>query len=243
MMFYELLHNLIEINLNSQKYLKDTDDIQIPNIKNKITIQEKNFIKYLLNNNITSEKSNMFFIYQPNGTQQSPDFHIFINNVLFEVELKSSKNNKIMLNDHIIINHYIYIISCNNYNTIVCLGKHMISSSDIDILKNIKLKTDELNIIYRELSKNTSIYPTIRCANTFNILSINVTYNLEKLKEEINGKITLDTSLIKNIYSTNKDNKCNGITLKNTRCSRNAIKNKFTKDLLPSCTQHEYKNN
>ena len=89
---------------------------------NSLTDQENNIYNLLIDNNfIELPKNNkkiidlddgIYFIHNPEGSQKSPDFRIFENDKIFNIELKSSKSSsRITLNDHRIIDDFIYIFS------------------------------------------------------------------------------------------------------------------------------------
>lgn len=108
----------------------------------KISVNIEHYFKELLiKNNFIELKKNQqtlpdYFIYQPNGTQQSPDFHVFIDKSKkpIQIECKSSKSLKPIWNGGLPSpdekNNYIYIFHQKQSLTFMFMAKHLIQHEE-----------------------------------------------------------------------------------------------------------------
>jgi len=71
-----------------------------------------------------------YYIREPFGSQQSPDFIVFCRGVCFFIECKSSKNEKIMWNCAVPHRDWIYIVRAKEYRGLF-LGSHFISENQV----------------------------------------------------------------------------------------------------------------
>jgi hypothetical protein len=97
--------------------------------------------------------SGMFFVEQPFGTQEAPDFFIFYYGWFFPLELKSAKEGRVILNSHIPRFHknFLYCFTSTKDKTSILLrGTDLINKNQLEILK--KYSND-----YRELVSNTNL--------------------------------------------------------------------------------------
>lgn len=150
-----------------------------PNIlfDNKIN-QEKLFIDYLILNNILEYNNRCcngwFFQYQINGTQKTPDFRLLfiednISKLNIDVELKSSKKNRICLNDGWFTDDILYIISFiykKEKKCLISFGVDIPTEKDKEIFNRISLCKRELNVKEQNNGDYLSIFH--RFANTYN---------------------------------------------------------------------------
>ena len=92
--------------------------------------------------------NNKFFIHQPFGTQNSPDFIICVYGLIICLEDKSSKNGTIMWNSHIPRNDFLYHFCIPGYSTI-CFNPIEVSHDTAEILstyiENSKITAKETN--------------------------------------------------------------------------------------------------
>lgn len=116
------------------KYFNETE---LWNFVRKIFLQEgltelskKQLDSFNLNfsslDKINLMELNNTFIHQPFGSQKHPDIILFINNISYFIEMKTSKSNNPVLNSHIVIPSYIYIYSLKD-KTLPIIGSDIIS--------------------------------------------------------------------------------------------------------------------
>lgn len=78
-----------------------------------------------------------FLVHQPNGSQQWPDILIANNGIGFPIEIKSSKDGKIVWNGGLPKDDSLYIYAYTDKNTpkiTFCLGQHLISERELKYL-------------------------------------------------------------------------------------------------------------
>lgn len=144
-------------------------ELKIKEILNKYcveTIKKKNNknVDIVDDENIKCEYTNLFYEYQPNGSQQPPDFVIYCENYeKKKIECKSSKNNKPVWNCSIPDQETIYVYyDTNKKLTYIFEGDKIISNEDRN--KIIKFN-DELKKLCNDFNnttlydKNMSYYP------------------------------------------------------------------------------------
>lgn len=170
---------------------------------------------------IKCKYTNLFYEYQPNGSQQPPDYMIFCENYeKIKIECKSSKTNKPVWNCSIPEKNTIYVfLDTKNKKTYIFDGEDIIESKDrLEIIKfNDELK--KLCAKFNETilsDKNMSYYPRQMINQTKKmdeiIIDRNKTFN--KIKNDLLSRATnkienkIEPNLpIKKENKENKDNK------------------------------------
>lgn len=124
------------------------------------TTQEASFAFILENNGFQylTKKTKpatdgMYYVYQPNGTQRSPDFTILYYqdgtlNVICDIDMKQSNTEKIVLNDGWFIKNTIYILSYKSHgqdNIVIGLGQDIPSVKEQEKWEQILKIKKELN--------------------------------------------------------------------------------------------------
>lgn len=121
--------NTVEIKI--VQFLKDCGFEQYYN-KNNQYFKKAELQGFVVDNRYANEK---FFIHQPFGTQNSPDFLICVYGLIVCLEDKSSKNGTIMWNSHIPRNDFLYHFCIPGYSTI-CFNPIEISSATSETLSS-----------------------------------------------------------------------------------------------------------
>jgi hypothetical protein len=108
------------------------------------------------------------YVRHPKGTQQSPDFIVFDR---WSIELKSTRTDRIFLNDGFFVDDYIYIISRTKKSmrdSIIALGRDVYTKEERVVLTEFRDDLDRLKKKYKlDPSFNLSLYP--RAANTYGL--------------------------------------------------------------------------
>lgn len=105
--------------INIKAFLLSHDFKEVKKIANKSkkkdiqTLEWRSFKSLSYNDNFKNEK---WFIEQPFGSQQSPDFIICINGLILFLECKSSENDKITWNSGIPRNNFLYVFTSKKFN-------------------------------------------------------------------------------------------------------------------------------
>jgi len=118
----------------------------------KINKQSKKII--IKNETYKSKYENIFFEYQPKGSQLPPDFMIYYENYEeIKIECKSSKNNKPVWNCSIPEKETIYVYyDSSNKKTYIFYGDEIIDTNDrLEIIKF----NEELKILCNKFNKTT----------------------------------------------------------------------------------------
>lgn len=125
------------------------------------TLENVGLSKLDVRNRIDTSSSNLWFIPEPLGSQNTPDFLVSDENGnLFYIELKSSKADKITWNGGYPKDNFIYLFSSGEHNgQTVFMGSDCWDVADRTLLlehaKKLKQLTDEFN---KTLSGNQTYY-------------------------------------------------------------------------------------
>jgi hypothetical protein len=154
--------------------------------KNKEEIDRlKKIYKCEIKKQLKNFSGQKFYIYQPFGSQKSPDFIIIDDNKIIYVELKSGKKDKMLINSGIPLENQIIIFSCPE-GSICMLGQHYMS---LEIKLRIKEAEDKCDLIYCELNEALSklynpyviaYYPRRMINHTKSIINNEKTENNQK---------------------------------------------------------------
>lgn len=152
---------------------------------NGCTTQEASFA-YLLENksfeyipkNVRPSVDGIYYVYQPHGSQRSPDFTLFYyesGETLWsvDIDMKQSKTDNIVLNDGWFNQDTIYILSYRaekQDKVVVGLGQDIPSLQEKDMWEQILKKKKELNSGVKIVG-NLNI--CFRCANRYNCKHFN----------------------------------------------------------------------
>jgi hypothetical protein len=136
---------LIKRNKNEVKYLREIKKEIICDYNPKIEL-ERGLI----------ELEEIYYIYEPYGSQSFPDYLIIKNNKIIPIEIKfSSTATSPMWNGSLPKQHTIYIFASKKLNDLTYfLGRDMIS---IEEAKELNLIWDELNSFLDNLKNNKQI--------------------------------------------------------------------------------------
>jgi hypothetical protein len=121
----------------------------------------------------------------PNGTQQSPDFVLFGR---WSIELKSTKSDRIVLNDGFFVDDVIYIISRTTKkgrDSIIALGRDVYQKEEKEMLIRYREQLETIKKEYKDLPKafNLTLYP--RSANQFRLKELDRVRLFDLLKTEL----------------------------------------------------------
>lgn len=103
-------------------------------------------------------RHNLYFKHQPNGKQQSPDYHVYIKGYdMISIECKSSKSKRPMWNSGLpsLENDYIYIFHEKEELVYIFLSKHIISEEDEKELKEFDKILEEESKKFNSLKKRS----------------------------------------------------------------------------------------
>lgn len=125
------------------------------------------------------------YVRHPNGTQQSPDFVLFGR---WSIELKSTKSDRIVLNDGFFVDDVIYIISRMTKKgraSIIALGRDVYQKEEKDVLMRYREQLEMIKKEYNNLPKsfNLTLYP--RSANQFRLNGLDRVRLFDLLKTEL----------------------------------------------------------
>lgn len=151
--------NELEILLEDVFNMKKSDE----NIEKKlISIFENHKFLSLKKNQLPDfEKYHLYFKHQPNGSQQSPDYHVFIKGYdIISIECKSSKSKRPMWNGGLpsLENDYIYIFHEKEDLMYIFLSKHIISEEDEKELRDFDKMLQEESKKFNESKKRSFTY-------------------------------------------------------------------------------------
>jgi len=98
----------------------------------------------------------------------SPDFYIGVKKdnrwiIKISIELKSSKQKTIMLNDGYFEPNTIYLVTCKS-GDFIGVGKYMIKSDEKNIIQSLRKEKLEWNKKFKTVG---SLHLYIRCANSY----------------------------------------------------------------------------
>lgn len=142
--FKKLCERIIDIKYSKQDLKVKLHEDDVVNILNEIGFEcrtimcrrDQEKVNLLVTQYIPSDNikilgfENNTYIYQPFGTQNSPDFIFFFNDTYIIVELKSGKTDTIIWSNHIPQKNWIYIFSLQNKKisgTTYFMGQDLIS--------------------------------------------------------------------------------------------------------------------
>jgi hypothetical protein len=117
-------------------------------------------------------------IIQPNGSQNSPDFLLIINNIGVGIEAKSGNKN-IMWNSGYPIPDWIYIIAINDKVTIT-LGQDLVKEDEILYL----LKMDYCAKLYNSIYKNVEFYSRAAFYLKIKYIETKEEFKIKKAREQ-----------------------------------------------------------
>lgn len=176
----------------------------------QVYMSEAYFLKILMEYGYTRIKKNEVFlcgpcfVYQPDGTQRTPDFWVFENgtsNPVIKVELKSScKGSMIFLNDGTFLENHVYITNVKQngcFMTYIHLGDNVMREEErelrrfIDeriesIKKEIKIKLNEFPQLHGFKSR---YLPNPRKGDKWNVPCLTVaerTFNMKEVSVFLN---------------------------------------------------------
>ena len=137
--------------------LKIKDILDEYSIESNKSNKSQNEIK----SEIKCKYTNLFYEYQPNGSQQPPDYMVYCENYeKIKIECKSSKTNKPVWNCSIPEKNTIYVfLDTKNKKTYIFDGEDIIGTQDrLEIIKfNDELKTDSKTLLHELSRKNFTI--------------------------------------------------------------------------------------
>ena len=188
--------------------------------------------RVLLKNTIQIEKNpykiiKNYFIFQPYGSQQFPDFIVFIEEYIIPIEIKFSKNEKgkinlniakPMWNSNIPKPNSIYIYGISNEIVTFFMGSDILDSNTrkhlLDFFEDMEKGEDDLNKKIEGLKNNFGIYPYIRKA--YEHKTTMSTYIDLKGKQVVESYFSenaekRETNVIRFLKSLNKNKKNLGI--------------------------------
>lgn len=125
---------------------------------------EKCVEKILIENGFTLNNLELYYIYQPNGSQMPPDFKVYDKDEYIDIECKSKKSGyKPMWNCSMPLKDTFYIYTNQKDNkTLVIKGDQIITDKlhhELNNYKNeTKLLANKYNIILQNLSENDNPY-------------------------------------------------------------------------------------
>jgi len=94
-----------------------------------------------------NKELNLMIVDKPNGSQKWPDLLVINNGIGLPIEVKSSKNDKIVWNCSLPKPNSLYIFNCYGKSKTTCfLGQHAISKNEVDFLKEITEETIKFNV-------------------------------------------------------------------------------------------------
>lgn len=148
------------VNLEQLKYANNTFNSKIHEESVEKIIRECGFKHKLCIN----KKEKSYYMNQPNGTQNPPDFIVFDNNESIQLECKSKKTGyKPMWNSSIPNESTFYIFTNQKDNkTLIISGKNIITPALKECLNIYKKETKKLEILFnkklKKLSTNNNPY-------------------------------------------------------------------------------------
>jgi len=123
------------------------------------------------------------YVRHPNGAQQSPDFVLFGR---WPIELKSTTQGCIFLNDGFFVDDVIYIISRTTKkgrDSIIALGRDVYQKEEKEILMRYREQLDILKKEYKDRSKSLKLYA--RSANKYSLNELDRVRLFHLLKTEL----------------------------------------------------------
>lgn len=113
--------------------------------------------------------------YQPNGSQNAPDFNVTINGMTIGVECKTTKTGGIMWNSNHANPDYVYVYQNTATGKTVCfVGDQLISGDEIKLLtayvNESKALADRYNKELKKIGSAWRVYPRKMFINTTNII-------------------------------------------------------------------------
>lgn len=205
-----ILKNILK---SSNKPVKNTigiknnilsQEILIKNILNKYCLENK---KEEIKNDNKNKFNNLFYEYQPNGSQKPPDFLISCENFeKIKLECKSSKSNKPLFNCSLPNNETIYIFNdTKKSKTYISYGDDIINSKKFSyekIYNEVKNFYDNINKLTNNFNnlilKDTNIkyYPRkmfIQKNKMEDIIDNEITF--KKIKNNFKKKLGINKKL------------------------------------------------
>ena len=164
---------------NTSKIYGKIDEITeryktIKKANDKAQLNEIAFMFILEENGFCNDsKSELAYVYQPNGLQKTPDFRLikYTDNIITEsldIEMKGSKSKNIYLNDGTFEDNIIYIITFieqKKYNCLIAYGRDILTDKDRECLKKRRELIREVNDGIKQETDFLKLY--LRSANTY----------------------------------------------------------------------------
>tara|TARA_R100001079_G_C4387899_1_gene125995 strand:+ start:58 stop:678 length:621 start_codon:yes stop_codon:yes gene_type:complete len=169
----------------SKKHEKWFQRLLTSNGFSKKTLEEVGMSKLSVRNRLDKNDNTLFFIPEPLGSQNTPDFLVSDEEGnLFYIELKSSKEEKITWNGGFPKDNFIYLFSTEKHNSqTIFMGSDCWDSEDRDLLLKhaeiLKHLTDTFN---KTLKGNQTYY-------TRNMFNDNEKYYSRDGREEYEKKV------------------------------------------------------
>lgn len=99
------------------------------------------------------------FIYQPNGNNNNPDFHVKYKGEIYNIECKSAKGFTPAYNSAMPKKDYIYIFSSEKYNaTTIYYGRDVLTKEQADLYDSMLKEMYLIHDKYKPLFKETDIF-------------------------------------------------------------------------------------
>ena len=151
----------------SKKHEKWFEKLLIKNGFLKKTLGEVGMLKHDVRIRVDKNESTLFFIPEPLGSQNTPDFLVSDEEGnLFYIELKSSKQEKITWNGGWPKDNFIYLFSTEKHNSqTIFMGSDCWQSEDRTLLLEHAKKLKELTDTFNKSLKGKQTYYT---RNMFN---------------------------------------------------------------------------
>lgn len=183
---------LLNNGLSPRTKLTDKEKQKLKNKKIPQDILEKNRILSILRNTnniltiVEEFKNEFFFIEQPNGPNDSPDFIVCYNGLILWLECKSAENgNNLMWNSGYPRKNVLYIFSCKESgNTTLFLGQNTeIQLNNSNFENDYQLFDEEVKRYADELFRK--MFPNCNEFSYYNrrMLNNNTNYDTENLRE------------------------------------------------------------